>query len=99
MKKYKKTTYGIAAKLISIFLKYYFILAGNENTSLVKVIHSLIDSYLLKSVDSATETKLDKDYKWEKPNKEKYFELLKILNSKLKPNEEFWRIEKYWKLG
>ena len=62
----KEITYGIAAKLIGIFVKGYFILAGNENQPLSKVAHPPIDSYLLKGIDKEKGTKLDKEYKWQK---------------------------------
>ncbi|NJD33596.1 MAG: hypothetical protein FIA96_01935 [Betaproteobacteria bacterium] len=91
-------TYGIAAKLIGIFVKGYFILAWNENKPLSKVAHPPIDSYLLKGVDKANGSRLDKEYKWQKLDIDKYYELLNILRGSLEKDEEFWRIEKYWKL-
>jgi len=95
----KEITYGIAAKLLGIFIKGYFILAGNEDQPLSKVAHPPIDSYLLKGIDKAKGTKLNEDYKWQKLDKEKYYELLSALRDMLEDDEEFWRIEKYWKLS
>lgn len=95
----KEITYGIAAKLLGIFVKGYFILAGNESQSLSKVAHPPIDSFLLKGIDKAKGTKLDKEYKWQKLDKEKYYKLLDKLKGQLDENEELWKIEKYWKLG
>ena len=54
---------------------------------------------LLKGIDKAKGTKLDNKYKWQKLSKEKYYELLVTLRDMLKEDEEFWRIERYWKLG
>jgi hypothetical protein len=95
----KEITYGIAAKLLGIFVKGYFILAGNEEQPLSKVAHPPIDSFLLKGVDKEKRTKLDKEYKWQKLDKDKYYELLAKLKGHLGENEELWKIEKYWKLG
>ena len=98
--KYKKEiTYGIAANLLGIFIKGYFILAGNDDQSLSKVAHPPIDSFLLKGIDKAKGTKLDKEYKWQKLDKNKYYELLAKLKEQLVENEEIWKIEKYWELG
>ncbi len=95
----KEITYGIAAKLVGVFVKGYFILAGNEDQSLSKVAYPPIDSFLLKGIDKEKGTKLEKEYKWQKLDKEKYYELLTKLKEHLGENEEFWKIEKYWKLG
>ena len=84
---------------MGIFVKGYFILAGNEDTPLSKVAHPPIDSFLLKGIDKAKGTKLDKEYKWQKLDKEKYYELLAKLEAQLVENEELWKIEKYWDLG
>jgi len=95
----KEVTYGIAAKLLGIFVKGYFILAGNEDRPLSKVAHPPIDSFLLKGIDKEKGTKLDKEYKWQKLDKDKYYELLTKLKGYLGENEELWKIEKYWNLG
>lgn len=95
----KEITYGIAAKLLAIFMKGYFILANNEAQPLSKVAHPPIDSFLLKGIDKENGTKLDKEYKWQKLDKDKYYELLTNLKNHLGENEEFWKIEKYWKLS
>jgi hypothetical protein len=99
-KKYgKEITYGIAAKLIGIFIKGYFILESNEDHPLAKVAHPPIDSFLLKGIDKSKGTKLGKEYKWQKLDKEKYYELLAKLKGLLENDEGFWCIEKYWKLS
>jgi hypothetical protein len=95
----KDITYGIAAKLVGIFIKSYFILAGNEKQPLSKVAHPPIDSFLLKGIDKEKGTKLEKEYKWQKLNKDQYYELLEKIRGNLEKDEEFWKIKKYWKLG
>ncbi len=94
----KEITYGISAKLLGVFIKGYFILAGNERQPLSKIAHPPIDSFLLKGLDKEKGTNLDKEYKWQKLDKEKYYELLAKIKKCLGENEELWKIEKYWKL-
>ncbi len=93
----KEISYGIAAKLVAVFIKGYFILAGKEETHLAKIAHPPIDSYLLKGIDDKFKTTLSKKYKWQKLDSETYFELLSELR-KIKGDGPFWAIEKYWKL-
>lgn len=94
----KDITYGIASKLVGVFLKGYYILAGNHEKPLAKVIHPPIDSYLLKGIDSEKKSTLASDYKWQKLDEKKYFELVDKLKYYVDKTEQFWRIEKYWKL-
>lgn len=94
----KEISYGIAAKLLNVFFKGYFILAGNENTSLGMVAHPPIDSVLLKAFDKEKSTKLANKYKWQKLNETEYFDLIRFLKIGIDNNEPFWKIEKYWKL-
>lgn len=93
----KHISYGIAAKLVAVFIKGYFILAGKQGTQLAKVAYPPIDSYLLKGIDREFKTNLSKQYKWQKLNDKTYFELLAELR-KIKGARPFWEIEKYWEL-
>lgn len=93
----KEVSYGIAAKLVAVFIKGYFILSGKQGTCLAKVAHPPIDSFLLKGIDENRGTNLSKRYKWQKLDERTYFELLSELH-KIKGAGPFWAIEKYWKL-
>lgn len=93
----KQISYGIAAKLVAVFIKGYFILAGKQETQLARVAYPPIDSYLLKGIDDKFNTTLSKKYKWQKLDDKTYFELLSEL-SELNGDRPFWAIEKYWKL-
>lgn len=93
----KEISYGIASKLVAVYIKSYFILAGKQDTCLAKVAHPPIDSFLLKGVDEACGTNLAGKYKWQKLDEKTYFELLSELH-KIKGVGPFWSIEKYWKL-
>ena len=94
----KSISYGIAAKLLGVFLKGYFILANNETTSLAKAIHPAIDSFLLKEIDEVKDTKLSKRYKWQKLEENDYYSLLNELCAFLDKDEPLWYLEKYWVL-
>jgi hypothetical protein len=93
----KDISYGIAAKLVAVFIKGYFILAGKHGTRLASVAHPPIDRFLLKGIDEACGTNLYKKYKWTKLHKNTYLKLLSELR-KVIGAEPFWSIEKYWKL-
>jgi hypothetical protein len=93
----KEISYGIAAKLVAVFIKGYFILDGKQETSLAKVAHPPIDSFLLKGIDEDFKTNLTTRYKWQKLKEDTYFELISELH-KIKGAAPFWSIEKYWKL-
>ena len=93
----KEISYGIAAKLVAVFIKGYFILDGNQETSLAKVAHPPIDSFLLKGIDEDCKTNLARSYKWQKLEEDSYFKLISELHT-IKGAGPFWAIEKYWKL-
>jgi len=99
-KQYEKDiSYGIAAKLVGVFLKGYFILANNEKSSLSKVIHPPIDSYLLKGIDANKSTNFSDEYKWQKLGENDYFVLLNKLCKYLRQGEPLWYLEEYWVLS
>lgn len=95
----KNIEYGIAAKLVGVFLKGYFILANNERQPLSAVIHPPIDSFLLKGIDSKMSTNYFNVYKWQKINKCQYFELFSLIKSHLKDGEPLWFLEEFWVLN
>lgn len=95
----KEVSYGIAAKLIAVFLKGDFILSGHGYTPLGRIVHPPIDSFLLKGVDSAMGTKLCSTYKWQKLDEDTYFELLSKLRQCIESDVPFWHIEQYWELN
>lgn len=95
----KNIEYGIAAKLIGVFLKGYFILANNEKQPLSVVIHPPIDSFLLKGIDSKNNTNYFNAYRWQKLSKPQYFELFTAIKSHLKDGEPLWFLEEFWILN
>ncbi|MCX7096842.1 MAG: hypothetical protein NTV43_02925 [Methylococcales bacterium] len=92
----KLISYGIAAKLLNCFFKTYYILAGNEEEILAKVVHMPIDSVLLKRIDEKKKTVFDKEYKWQKLDETRYFELIAKLKAISNSDEPLWKMERYW---
>jgi hypothetical protein len=89
-------TYGIAAKIIAIYIKTAVIIPNRGKKELSKVAHPPIDRILL--------TNLKEDYKeiknitWTKFDRDQYLETMRIIN-KIKTKEKLnanWKIEKYW---
>lgn len=98
-KEYQKDiSYGIAAKLIGVFLKGYFILANNEKQPLAVVVHPAIDSYLLKGIDAVKGTNLSNNYKWQKLDESEYYKLVQELYKQLNSGEPLWCLEEFWVL-
>ncbi|MBI4027331.1 MAG: hypothetical protein HY360_20265 [Verrucomicrobia bacterium] len=91
----RKLSYGVAAKLISIYIKSFFILGGFEQTQLAQVAHPPIDSILLKGVDRVRATNLSSRYKWKKLTAPKYRALITKLRA-LHGEPAFWKIEEHW---
>jgi hypothetical protein len=89
--------YGIAAKLVAVFIKSYYTINQSEN-EITKYAHPPIDSHLLKSIDRDRKSRLSKKYKWQKMDKAQYIHLISELRKIIK-EEPFWKIERYWDLN
>jgi len=92
----KEVSFGVSAKLISVYLKGAWVLHSTENCSLARLIHPPIDSILLQAIDSVKGTSLSKKYKWQKLDRPQYESLLKSLRS-IANNGPFWQIEEHWR--
>ncbi|MGI9192088.1 MAG: hypothetical protein ACR2IL_08185 [Chitinophagaceae bacterium] len=89
-------TYGIAAKIIAIYIKTAVIISNKGKKELSKVAYPPIDRILL--------TNLKKDYpeikklSWTKFDRTQYLETINIIN-KIKADKKlkaYWEIESYW---
>ncbi|MYZ50859.1 hypothetical protein [Malikia spinosa] len=92
----KKVSFGIAAKLISVYLKGAWVLHSVEDCSLARNIHPPIDSILLETIDRARGTTLSKTYKWQKLDRSNYETLMESLR-KIAGSSPLWRLEEYWR--
>lgn len=91
----KAIPFGVAAKLISIYLKGAYVLHSKVDDPLAQKIHPPIDSILLKAIDKFHRTQFDNTYKWQKLDKNDYKYLIEELR-KINGSEAFWVIEKHW---
>jgi hypothetical protein len=92
----KQVTYGVAAKLVSTYIKSAFVLAGHGNTPLGNVVIPPIDSILLEGLDKAYDTNLATRYKWQKLSRASYRYLVAELR-KLASGRPLWWLEEHWK--
>jgi hypothetical protein len=92
----KNVSFGIAAKLISVYLKGAWVLHSNADCELAKLVHPPIDSILLEAIDAAKGTRLSREYKWQKLDRAKYEALIGILREIAGP-EPLWKLEEHWR--
>ncbi|WP_153067283.1 hypothetical protein [Steroidobacter cummioxidans] len=92
----KPVMFGVAAKLVSTYLKSVFLLGGFHDTPLSHHLTPPVDSILLKGLDDAHGTNLTSTYKWQKLTRQDYLELLVTLR-KFGGSGPVWHLEQYWK--
>ncbi len=95
-KNHTPVAFGVAAKLVSVYLKGVLLLHGNEDSQSTRCVHPPIDSQLLKALDRKYKTDLSERYTWQKLSKDQYINLVSELR-KLSPSEPLWHLEKHWK--
>lgn len=91
----KNISFGIAAKLISVYIKGAWVLHSPANCGLAAIIHPPIDSILLEAIDSTKGTDLHTKYKWQKLDRTEYESLIETLR-KIAGDRPFWTIEEHW---
>lgn len=90
-------SYGVAAKLVNVYLKVTYICPSYKNDKKIKFIHPPIDSILLKTLYNnkiGENIKLWK-IKWSKMEKEDYKKVITEFK-KLVRSDGLWLIEKFW---
>jgi hypothetical protein len=87
----RKISFGIAAKVVSIYVKTAEIIPTSGRSAISKVAIPPIDSYLLKGVQIKTKP-------WSTLGKEEYMNLVNELEEK-NEGRPFWTIEYYWNLN
>jgi hypothetical protein len=93
----KPVMYGVAAKLVSTYLKSVFVLTGSERTPLAAHMTPPIDSVLLKKVDAVHKTRLSARFKWQKLTRQEYQEVVRELR-RVNGSAPLWHLEQYWEL-
>jgi len=99
-----KATYGLAAKLVNVYLKSAVILGERGKSQLASVIHPPIDGLLLKDIAKNGEEdgispelrKLCADSRWTTFNEDAYTGLIAALKVEKLHEPHFWMLERYW---
>lgn len=88
-------THGIAAKLINLYLKVRFTLAGHAHHPNVKAMHPPIDSGLLKSVNASLPRPKRLRTAWSTFDDDTYRKTIETLRE-LNGRNALWKIESHW---
>jgi hypothetical protein len=93
--KERKKLFGVAAKLVSIYVKTVEVLPSDGISKISQVAFPPIDRYLL----SGLKKELDlKDISWSKMAEERYMALIEKLKVFM-GERPFWKLEFYWDLN
>ena len=100
MANFTSLSYGRAAKLIAIYIKYMIVNGGFDESDLGKRAHPPIDEFLLKSLSNqgihGKKLKGFSNYKWTKANKNSYKALILNLRKTWGEDQRFWQLEQFW---
>lgn len=89
-------SYGIAAKIVAIYLKTSITINTNSSDALLSVIHPFIDNSILKNLPkNITEFNSIRKFSWLKLDEENYFFVIKLIREKLGFCD--WRLEMLWR--
>lgn len=89
----KKFCFGLAAKLISIYIKTVEVLPTKGKSKLSAIAYSPIDSFLLKNINYHLKLKLKTS--WSTFNWQQYISTIEELK-KIKKQQPWWKLEVYW---
>jgi hypothetical protein len=92
--KTKRMTYGIASKIISIYVKTVEVIPSAGTSPISLIAHPPIDGILLKSINNLTGKKLE--VHWSKFDEEKYFAILEEIRGLVGTNP-LWHLESHWR--
>ena len=91
----RSVSYGIAAKLVSTYLKSVFVLGGFHSSTLAAHITPPIDGILLRAFDKATKGTLSTTHKWQKLTRRQYDRVVAALR-KSNGGAPAWHLEAHW---
>lgn len=94
IKKYLGASYGLAAKIVNIYLKVTILVEDKGESRISKVLHPPIDSILLKNFAIRHQIKDLRNQKWSKLNKIEYKRILNIIKGKY--SNCLWVSEENW---
>ncbi|MGN6802007.1 MAG: hypothetical protein ACTHJN_08885 [Ginsengibacter sp.] len=88
---FRRISFGIAAKVISIYVKTAEVIPTKGLSAISKVAYPPVDSYLLKGLKIKSKA-------WSGLKKNEFLELIDYLE-KIKGDQPFWKLEFYWDLN
>jgi hypothetical protein len=100
----KKSSFGLAAKAVAIYLKSMVVLGPDSNTSFASVVHPPIDRNLLQALagDGGLNTSLRavcRGCNWTQLDEQGYYDLLGQIRRAGLHKPAFWMLERYWDLS
>jgi hypothetical protein len=90
-----RISYGLAAKLISIYIKVVEVIPNKGNSQLSQIAFPPVDSILLKHINKSK--KIFIETTWSKYNWEEYLDVVQKLKS-TNNNQPMWMIESNWSI-
>jgi hypothetical protein len=89
-------TWGIAAKLVNVFVKGRWLLGGNDADSMVSFGHPALDSIMLKIIDGKYGSRYSAHMRWQRMSRQEYAEVIAFLRGK-HLNDALWTLEADWR--
>lgn len=96
-KKLRNISFGIAAKVISVYVKTYEVLPEKGMSLLSRFAFPPIDSFLLKKLKSSKIAAIEKT-NWSKFEKVEFMQVIQLLRNHM-GDSPFWMLEKYWNVN
>ncbi len=93
--KERHISFGIAAKIVSIYVKTAEVLPNKGKSKISKVAFPPIDRFLLNRLQKELGLK---NVSWSKMEQQEYMETIETLKNFMK-DEPFWKLEFYWDLN
>lgn len=93
-KKLRRVSFGVAAKVISVYVKTYAVLPGKGKSLLSKFAFPPIDSFLLTKLKMNNVAGIGKT-NWSAFGKDEYMPLIDLLRNYM-GDKPFWMIERFW---
>lgn len=88
-------TWGIAAKLVNVYIKGQWLLDAGNPGPMRSFGHPAIDSILLGVIDTAYGTTYTRSLRWQRMTRAEYAGVIALLRSR-QPTPAIWTIEATW---
>jgi hypothetical protein len=97
-------TFGLAAKLVNVYLKSSIVLSKYCDSKLASIVHPPIDDLLLKAIVADKSLSLSirnqcKGVRWTQFTEGSYQQLIQAFRSHELHRPNFWELERYWSVS